>query len=511
MSRRPGARALAAAAVAVLLPLFALPLAAPPAAALNPGDWFVTGIQSVEDQTKVMNGSILVMAGAVLTVRNATIEFTLPIEGLYNITVHAGGTLIMEQCTVRSAVEGLHYNFLVSGRLEVRGCDISGLRGDSTLGGLEINSNQYTIENSTFHHNEYFGLVIRSGSGTVGNTTFDHHTVAIFVTPGATPLIENVTITNSTSFGIKISESSPTVRNLTVFNSPNFAVGATGGVLNIVGCRIVGGVVGIDMVAGGSGRVEDCQVIDAGTGVRVMDASLTISNLSVFGGALGVNSTRSAVEVTGSSFAATAVGLKATGPIEGVFGGSATGNSFEGSGLAFELYIPSFFAENNTYGPQVTHVRLFHRVALQILDPDGARAASAIVTVRAADGSESFFGVTDALGEVTSIFEEYRVLPNGTRQNMTPHGAVINYNGQLTTTTFNATKDDTIQIKLAAKVPETPVGISRDALFLLGALLAFAAGAGALAMVLRRLKAAKDRQEDIANRRRRRRGPRSGR
>jgi len=182
MSRRPGARALAAAAVAVLLPLLALPLAAPPAAALNPGDWFVTGIQSVEDQTKVMNGSILVMAGAVLTVRNATIEFTLPIEGLYNITVHAGGTLIMERCTVRSAVEGLHYNFFVSGRLEVRNCDISGLRGDATLGGLDINSNQYTIENSTFHHNEYFGLVIRSGSGTVRNTTFDHHTVAIFVT-----------------------------------------------------------------------------------------------------------------------------------------------------------------------------------------------------------------------------------------------------------------------------------------------------------------------------------------
>ena len=500
---------LPAASLALLL-LLLLPLSAlPPASSVEAGDWVIYGTHTLEDTTRVQAGAVVVMAGAVLTVRNATLEFDLSQEGGYALDVRAGGTLRMENCSVRSGTEGLHYNFLVAGRLEVRGCDISDIRGDSGLGGLEITGGDALIEDTTFHHNKYYGLFVRSGSPTIRRTTFDTQPVGISVLPGATPMIEDVVIRNASRIGLKVADAAPVVRNLTVLGSANFAVGAIGSTLDVAGCRLSGGFVGIDAVHSTAGRVEGCEFLDLGTGVRAEESPVVVSNSTFVSVSAGVNATRSAVEVLGSSFSAFGVGVRAVGEAGGVYGGSATGNSFCGSGTAFETHTTSFYIGDNTFCTDVTSLRAFHWVTLEVRAPDSSPASGATVQLTDVDGAWASTGVTDADGKVSALLEEYRLLPGGARHNVTPHTVRIDYGGQITVTQVNATPDAAVQITLAPEDPPPSVAITREGLLFVGAVLAAVAGMSGYvawrAGVRRRERASGD------SRTRHRRGPRSGR
>jgi len=484
-----------------------------PGASASPGDWTVTGVESLADTTYLANGSIVVEAGGVLTVTNATIEFNLTVEGGYNITVQPGGRLVLDRATVRSAVDGRHYNFLVSGRLEVHGSDISDMRGDAGLGGLEITGGDALIEDSSIHHNRYFGLFLRSGSPVVRRTTFESNVVAISILPGATPTLEDLVIRNSTSFGIKVSNANPVIRNLTVTGSSNFAVGAIGGRLDIQGCRIVGGFVGIDAVQATTGRIEACDILQVGTALRAQDSPVELRNSTIFSAQVGVNATRSAVEVAGNRFTDVGVGVRVAGPISGgsgVFGGEAVHNEFNGSGTALEIHRSSFFVENNTYGPLLTSYRLFHDVTLEIVDRAGLPVARAGVTIKAADGTTVFTGVTDNDGKVTASLEEYRESADGTKVMMTPHQIEILRGSELTTSEVNATADTTLKIELKDPAsPTTPLGVTREGLLLFGAVFLVLAFVSALSVRVRSRRRTKGKKQRGAPRTRA--GPRGGR
>ncbi len=486
-----------------------LPAALPADADVSAGDWVIDGTLVLENTTREQAGAVVVRAGAVLTIRNATLAFNLSREGGYALTVQPGGTLRMENCSVHSLTEGLHYNFLVEGRLEMRGCDVRDIRGDSGLGGIEITGGDVLIEDSTLHHNKYYGVFIRSGSPVIRNTTFDTQAVAISVLPGASATIEDVVIRNSTRIGLKVADAAPVVRNLTVLGSSNFAVGAIGSTLDVVGCRISGGLVGIDAVQSTTGRVEGCEFLDLSTGVRALESSLTVNNGTFVSVATGVNGTRSVVEVMNSSFSALGVGVRVVGPVDGVYGGQATDNSFCGPGTAFEVHTSSFYIGDNSFCPDVTSLRVFHRVTLDVREPDDRPAAVAIVDLTDADGNPVFTGATDVDGTVTASLEEYRLVPGGERHNVTPHAVRINHRGQLTVTTINATAETTVQITLAPEDPTLPAPLRREGLLFMGGVFAVAAGVGVL--VVRR--AATRRKEEARSRPRgsRRRGPRSGR
>lgn len=497
-------------ACALILPatLF-LALGAPPAAAAGP-EWRIDTPQTLDNQTYLADGPITIGQGGVLTVRHSTILFNLTAEGSLALTVHAGGSLILEDAALRSGVEGWHYNFLVSGHLEARRADISDLRGDAGLGGLEIDGGNAVIEDSSIHHNRYYGLFLRSGAPVIRRTTFDANVVAISVLPGASPVLEDLVIRNSTSIGLKIDDASPVVRNLTVTGSSNFAVGARSAVLDIVGCRLSGGVVGLDAVNGTTGRVQGCEFLSLGTGVRAQDSPLAVSNSTFFSDGIGVNATRSAVEVASNEFTDVGVGVRVQEPVAGVLGGAAVDNQFAGIGTGIELYASNFFLSDNTYGPLMTGTRVFHAVQLLIIDKAGAPVARARVNITAANGALVFAGLTNDTGAVTATLEEFREFGNGTRLNLTPHGVRIESPGLVTETTVNATADKTERITLAEPPAATTVlGVSREALLLVAAVLGAAALVAGLSLRARRRRQSADLERRSGARRRR--GPRAGR
>ncbi len=510
MQSEPRLRRLGAAwlAGALAVPL-ALALAAPPGAAAAT-EWRIDAPTPLVNETYVAKGPITVAQGGVLTVRNSTILFDLTAEGSITLTVQAGGSLILEDAVLRSNVSGLHYNFLVSGHLEARRADISDMRGDVGLGGLEITGSDALIEDSHIHHNRYYGLFLRSGAPVVRRTTFDSNAVAVSVLPGASPVLEDILIRNSTNFGLKVADASPVVRNLTVLDSTLFGVGAVGAVLDIVGCKIGGGEVGLDAAQGTTGSVEGCEFLALGTGVRAQDSQVRVSNSTFYGSSLAVNATRSAVELVGNRFTDNALGVRVQEPPSGTAVGEAVDNVFAGAGLGIELHVSNFFLENNSYGAHMTGTRVFHEVGLLIVDPSGAPVRRAVVNITASDGAAVFSGLTNATGELTATLEEFREYGNGTRVNMTPHHVRIEGLGLVTETALNATSDKVEKITLGEPRAAAPVGFSREGLLLVGALFAVLAAAGALGLRERRRRGHESRGPRTRGARGRR-GPRRGR
>ncbi len=477
-------------------------------------DWRIDTPRTIEDTTYTADGSVVVAAGGTLTLRNATLLFNLAESGGLRLAVETGGALIIQNSTLRASdaarAQGLHWNFLVSGRLEVRGADISDMRGDAGLGGLEIDSTDALVEDSFIHNNRYYGLFLRSGAPIVRRTTFDANVVGVFVLPGASPVLEDLVIKNSTGFGLKINDGSPVVRNLTVTGSGNFAVGAVGGILDIVGCRLSGGQVGLDAVLGTTGTVRDCEFLSFGTGVRAQDSPIRVENSTFFGDALGVNATRSAVELESNRFVDIPLGVRVQDAPGGVFGGEAVGNDFTGSGVAIEVHIANFFLDGNTYGPSVTGTRVFHRMTLLIVDKSGAAVPRARVNITAADGALVFTGLTNDTGAVEAALEEFREFGDGTRQNLTPHAVRIENRGLITEASVNATSDRTATITLGEAPPPLVFGVTREALLLIAAVFGAAALLGAFGMRARRRSGGR-RADERSSRGRQRRGPRSGR
>jgi hypothetical protein len=198
------------------------------------------------------------------------------------------------------------------------------------------------------------------------------------------------------------------------------------------------------------------------------------------------------------------------GPVEGPVGGEALNNRFDGDGVAFEVYVSSFFVQDNTYAPNITALRVFRYIGLVVVDKAGAPVPQARVNVTDLMGTRVFTGVTNETGAVVATLEQYRQFPNGTLQNLTPHAVTITRQDQVTETTVNATADRVIQITLEQPAPPTTeIGVSREGLLFIGIAVAAIAAfswAGARSNARRRADTKEDARPPV-----RRRGPRSGR
>jgi hypothetical protein len=502
----------AVAAALVLPPLVLVALAAAPAAAAAPA-WVIDTPQSIPNETRTLNTSIIIQTGGTLTIDNATVLFDLPKEGALNITVEPGGSLVVVNSTLRASdaarAQLWHWNFLMSGHLELRGADVSDLRGDVGLGGLEIDGSDALIEDSSIHNNRYYGLFLKSGAPVVRRTHFDFNVVAVFVLPGASPVLEDLVIANSTSFGLKVNDGSPVVRNITVTGSSNFAIGAMGSILDIVGCHISGALVGIDAAHGTTGRVNGCEFLSVGTGVRAQDSPVAVVNSTFFTAGVGVNATHSAVQVTDDQFLNVDIGVLVREAPDGIQGGSATFNNFSGGAVGLEIHTPNFYASDNTYSPSITSTRVFHEVTLVVVNKAGDPVLRAQVNITDAVGARVFTGITNDTGAVVAVLEEYRQYGNGTRLNLTPHAVAIDRAGTTTYTTVNATSDHAEQIALVDAPQQAGVAVTREALLLIAAVFGGAAAAGALGMRARRRAKARGERERPGSGYRR--GPRAGR
>jgi parallel beta-helix repeat protein len=140
------------------------------------GDWIVTGIETVEDATILLNGNLTVTASGRLTLHNVRLNLGGEYNGQYGIRVQAGGTITIESGSVIAATSDTgRYTFLVDvgSRFVMRDSELHGCGWgtpyppvfDETLG-LTIMADDPIIQNSILADN-FVAVRLISGSGGV--------------------------------------------------------------------------------------------------------------------------------------------------------------------------------------------------------------------------------------------------------------------------------------------------------------------------------------------------------
>lgn len=188
-----------------------------------------------ESRTLRVDGHVLVDTGQTLELRNTTLVLNLTSDKQFGIWIAIGGSLVLENSSVLPADARYLYTFEVMGSATIRNSTVSGLWGewDDYDGGLEIYSDDVTIEsslirdarqtailvvrssplivNSTIRGAGDDGIELQASDATVLNNLIEQCEWGVFAYGGSQPLIEGNVISHN-SFGILSVDSSPVIR-----------------------------------------------------------------------------------------------------------------------------------------------------------------------------------------------------------------------------------------------------------------------------------------------------------
>lgn len=140
------------------------------------GNWVVTGIEVIENQTIILNGNLIVRNGGNLTLINVILIMNCLYRGQYSIGVDPGATLHVYRCNISSANPDYRYAFNVEGDgFILRDSSLQGvgwctLADDPYWGGtffIDWNSNAYGLrlegDNGLIENNYFTGNFIDLG------------------------------------------------------------------------------------------------------------------------------------------------------------------------------------------------------------------------------------------------------------------------------------------------------------------------------------------------------------
>ena len=202
-------------------------------------DWVVTGAEVIENQSKVLDGNLIVESGGSLTLRGATLTFANTADGQHGIRVKSGGAIAIEAnslVTTVSNVARMYFTVeagasLVMRTSELRRCGwtpvASTVYGEGN--GLVISADNPVIENNTFTEDEIISLITPgSGGRIVANRFLSHNETGchlqIIFRSGAT--IADNTFGPVQWFGISLMYANSTViRNNTFDHTSHGPVG----------------------------------------------------------------------------------------------------------------------------------------------------------------------------------------------------------------------------------------------------------------------------------------------
>jgi parallel beta-helix repeat protein len=115
------------------------------------GDWVITKNITVESESIVLKGDLIIKDGGKFILNNSQLEISSDYVGEHKIKVEKGGILSTEKSTIKSLNEA-SYKFIVFGELTIINSTIENVWGDvdrvNRRGGIEINSNETYFENS---------------------------------------------------------------------------------------------------------------------------------------------------------------------------------------------------------------------------------------------------------------------------------------------------------------------------------------------------------------------------
>ncbi|MCD6484731.1 MAG: right-handed parallel beta-helix repeat-containing protein [Candidatus Odinarchaeota archaeon] len=213
------------------------------------GDWNISDITVVENETLIINGSIFIENGGVLVLRSSTLYMNLNSDGEYWIEVLNGGNMTMVDSTITAYnPDNNYYIKIYSGskfcmdRSEVSYAGYTwGFDGDKT--GLWINTDNVTISNSILSHNycgvytyddssnvsvascnisnNHYGMYTWESSNiSVVNCNFSHNYYNVYIYDSNNVSVINGSISNTDKRGMFIQYSdNVSIENCTITNN----------------------------------------------------------------------------------------------------------------------------------------------------------------------------------------------------------------------------------------------------------------------------------------------------
>lgn len=135
----------------------------------------ILAAQTYDGATLVLNGSVVVGGGERMAWVNSTVSMNLGADREFGIFVRPGGTLILENTTLRAAHPPANFTFEILGAAEIRNSTVSGLWGDAVNhnydGGLEIYADAVVIDHSNIVGGDSNVLLVRNSSPLISNST----------------------------------------------------------------------------------------------------------------------------------------------------------------------------------------------------------------------------------------------------------------------------------------------------------------------------------------------------
>ncbi len=200
-----------------------------------------------ENTTIDAHGDILVDSGETTTFRNSTITFHATIPGSLGVWVAEGGTLILDNSLVTTWDPVYTYTFEIMGSATIRGSALYNLWGewDDYDGGLEIYSDNVTIEGTEIGYSKQSSIIVVDSSPLIANSTIIgagddgielqnsdariiNNTISscewgMYVYSESRAVIEDNRITHN-HFGILIEESDPMILNNEFLSNTHYAI-----------------------------------------------------------------------------------------------------------------------------------------------------------------------------------------------------------------------------------------------------------------------------------------------
>jgi parallel beta-helix repeat protein len=162
------------------------------------GDWIVTGTESVENATIILNGNLIVESGGTLTLTNVTLRMDQSPSGAYQILANPGSGLIISKSTIEPLQEGYQFGISVkSAHFALTDSTLNGPGIPPSIYALWISdTNGATLEGNTINYANSITLsnsmntIIRDN--TITSIGPDFPTTAIWLSDS-----HNNTITNN--------------------------------------------------------------------------------------------------------------------------------------------------------------------------------------------------------------------------------------------------------------------------------------------------------------------------
>jgi parallel beta-helix repeat protein len=402
-----------------------------PASAAPPNDWVISSPTVLQDSVKQVNGDVIIENGGQLSLTNSTLVLNCTKDGEFQILVKEGGRLKGDDANLTAGPSGKRYWFHVNGSLELTGCQVSGTRGQFDTGGIYLSaSSTAAIKGCHLFDNQWYAVIVNGSSPEISGCSIDAVKAGIRVENRGAPTISGNTISGAERQAIMALNSDPVIRNN----------------------RILGGHQGIDLERSkaqiSGNEISGCQF----WGIQCYDFSdSTISGNAVTGCAEeGISVVSSSPNILANTLFGNAVGVNSSASSASLTKNTIAGN--RGWGVFCRSGAPTMnnnnFTDSSGNGNALGDVAVVWSLTVLVEEQGHGPVPGAEVSITDSSGKTVFKGKTGDDGAVSGIeLFQYRI-DSGDRLTGTPHKIMVRNGGLQSSSSITMDRDQVVTAKL---------------------------------------------------------------